>query len=126
MSEPKYPIADKHSPEPWTSFSESMIEAKNFPGFVCHAPGLPAGGGLPENPQSMSMWPANKARIIECVNACAGIPNPAPLAKAIKALKWVRSRRGAKDEVTREEFTKFHEGLEKLLLELGVIEADHG
>jgi hypothetical protein len=80
----------KHSPEPWYLVFDNAIynPCPNGPidgGIICKAPDK-------ENERfSYGQWPANRARIIACVNACAGVKNPEPLHKVIQCLKYLKA-----------------------------------
>jgi hypothetical protein len=81
----------KHSPEPWYadetqgSIYNPCPNGHTDGGVVCNKPDREL------TRRSHEKWPANRDRIIACVNACAGVKNPEPLHKVIQCLKYIKS-----------------------------------
>ena len=82
----------KHTPEPWTT--NGARKASNFGQYEAFITGPEVArvatvqGGNVDTRESTE---ANAARIVACVNACAGL-NPEAVPGLVKALKRIRSR----------------------------------
>jgi hypothetical protein len=109
----------EHTPGPWAADSNRRTiytKAANIKGnVICVEPD-------DDMKESQKYWNANKERIVACVNACDGIPHPEHLPLAVKFLKWSYAN-GFKATPDKKE--KITAGVEKLLKDLGVIEAGH-
>jgi hypothetical protein len=79
----------KHTPEPWMKGFFHVYDADG-----CEIADCMSDVYLTYHDQ------ANAARIVECVNACAGIENPSyAIAFAIDALKMADHVRGTRDDI---------------------------
>lgn len=113
------PLFRKHSPEPWEPGSGTGAIRTTAPvkgNIICFSPGRVD----KDHQKSEALWPANRDRIIACVNACAGIQNPEHIPTMVKAMKWAEwyFREETKSDLTK--FIKFRAGLVKLIQDMGL------
>lgn len=59
----------KHTKEPWVAKDTGVVAISGGANVICEAP--------IHYLESHQRWSANSARIVACVNACAGMPDPA-------------------------------------------------
>jgi hypothetical protein len=68
----------KHTPEPWQRDGTAIFDCQHFPEMVATTSPAMCGPG-------MTNATFNAQRIVDCVNALAGIPNPAEFVRAAEA-----------------------------------------
>lgn len=90
----------KHTPEPWVVCA---LHDKYF--ILKDLPDMQGRVGVASLATENKRAAANAERIVACVNACAGIANPAALGDVVEMLRWavVQMRRAGMATMSMED-----------------------